>query len=347
LNSLSEITPFLVESTYAPTTTKHYVNGSNTATNASTPSHAQLTTNNVLGKTPWNKYMKGRIYEILVYNVAHTTLQRNFVEAYLLNKWQTFAFGPTSTATQPCLWLDSSNTGNLTLSGTDITAWNDSSASGVNYASMFSQAHPQYSYDPVTKKYGVLFGSKGVTSGLGNPTTSPFASTITQVSIFVVARFNNAFTTNTMYSTQTGASPMRFTAKNGVPATGATITAPPENGASSPFSFSSTAVTSPFLFSSVSITASNTNTIWVNGTQAYTVSEGISIASGTLIYLGYGVNSPLLSLSQGYNGYIFEYLIYPYGVSSTEQQKIEGYLAWKWGIQGSLPGAHPYYLSPP
>jgi len=349
LNSLSATTPFLVESLYSPTSTltRHFVNAEQFAQNTATPTHAQLTTNNVLGKTPWNKYMKGRIYEILVYNVQHTQDQRFFVEAYLLNKWRAFAFGPTSTATPPCLWLDSYNTEKLTLSGTDITAWNDSSASGVNYASMFSQAHPQYSYDPVTKKYGVLFGSKGVTSGLGNPTTSPFASTITEVSIFVVARFNNTFTTNTMYSSQSGASPMRFTAKNGNPFFGITTTATPANGVANTFTFSSTVITSPFVFSSVSITASDTNTIWVNGTQAYTVSEAISITSGTLVYLGYGVNSPLLSVSQGYNGYMFEYIIYPYGVSTAERQKIEGYLAWKWGIQTSLPAAHPYYLSAP
>jgi len=347
VNSLSNTTPFLVETTYSPTTTTHYVNAEQFAQNTSTLSHGQLTTNNTLGKTPWDKYMKGRIYEILVYNVAHTTLQRNFVEAYLLNKWQAFAFTPTSTATQPCLWLDSSNTDKLARNGTEITGWNDSSASGVNYTSMFPSANPEYSYDPITKKYGVLFGSKGVTSGLGNTTTSPFASTISQVSIFVVARFNNVFTTNTMYSSQTGASPMRFTAKNGNQTSGATITAPPENGATSPFAFSSSVITSPFVFSSVSTTTSNTNTISVNGTQAYTVSEAISISSGTLIYLGYGVNSPILSLSQGYNGYIFEYLIYPYAVSSTERQKLEGYLAWKWGTQGSLAATHPYYFSAP
>jgi len=347
LNSLSATTPFLVEATYSPTLTKHFVNAEQFAQNTLTERHAQLTTNNTLGKTPWGKYMKGRIYEILVYNVAHTQDQRFFVEAYLLNKWRAFAFGPTSTATQPCLWLDSSNTDNLTLSGTDVTAWNDSLEGGVNYASMFPSSHPQYSYDPVTKKYGVLFGSKGVTNGLGNPTRSPFTSTINEVSIFFVARFNNVFTTNTMYSSQSGASPMRFTAKNGNPAFGITTTATPANGVANTFTFSSSVLTSPFVFSSVSITASNTNTIWVNGTQAYTVSEAISISSGTLIYLGYGVNSPLLSVSQGYNGYMFEYLIYPYGVSSTERQKIEGYLAWKWGIQTSLPQAHPYYLSAP
>jgi hypothetical protein len=150
-----------------------------------------------------------------------------------------------------------------------------------------------------------------------------------------------------MYSTQTGTSPMRFTAKNGNTIFGITTTATPANALNNTFTFSSFVLTQPFVFSSVSTTTSNTNTIWVNGTQAYTVSEAISISSGTLIYLGYGVNSPILSLSKGYNGYIFEYLIYPYAVSEAEQQKLEGYLAWKWGIQGSLAATHPYYLSAP
>ena len=34
-------------------------------------------------------------------------------------------------------------------------------------------------------------------------------------------------------------------------------------------------------------------------------------------------------------------------VGSTLRQKIEGYLAWKWGLQASLPGGHPYASAAP
>lgn len=34
-------------------------------------------------------------------------------------------------------------------------------------------------------------------------------------------------------------------------------------------------------------------------------------------------------------------------LSSTDRQKMEGYLAWQWGLQGSLPGGHPYASAPP
>jgi hypothetical protein len=33
--------------------------------------------------------------------------------------------------------------------------------------------------------------------------------------------------------------------------------------------------------------------------------------------------------------------------TTLNRQKLEGYLAWKWGIQASLPGGHPYKSAPP
>jgi hypothetical protein len=35
------------------------------------------------------------------------------------------------------------------------------------------------------------------------------------------------------------------------------------------------------------------------------------------------------------------------GVLSTDRQKLEGYLAWKWGLQSNLPTDHPFKFTPP
>lgn len=43
----------------------------------------------------------------------------------------------------------------------------------------------------------------------------------------------------------------------------------------------------------------------------------------------------------GWNGYICEILKYSVAVSSTDRKKIEGWLAWKWGINGNLDSGHP------
>ena len=43
-----------------------------------------------------------------------------------------------------------------------------------------------------------------------------------------------------------------------------------------------------------------------------------------------------------FNGNISEVVIYNSIASTQTRQKIEGYLAWKWGLTGSLPNSHPY-----
>lgn len=45
--------------------------------------------------------------------------------------------------------------------------------------------------------------------------------------------------------------------------------------------------------------------------------------------------------SVGWTGYICEILVYNTNVSSTNRKKIEGWLAWKWGINDNLDASHP------
>lgn len=48
-----------------------------------------------------------------------------------------------------------------------------------------------------------------------------------------------------------------------------------------------------------------------------------------------------------YNGTIGEILIFHTTLTTNQRQQVEGYLAWKWGLQKSLISSHPYYLFPP
>lgn len=56
--------------------------------------------------------------------------------------------------------------------------------------------------------------------------------------------------------------------------------------------------------------------------------------------------------SQGNNTALFlgdycELLIFNSLLSTTDQQLVEGYLAWKWGTESLLPNTHPYYSAAP
>lgn len=48
-----------------------------------------------------------------------------------------------------------------------------------------------------------------------------------------------------------------------------------------------------------------------------------------------------------YNGSMYEIVGYNVNLSTLQIQQNEGYLAWKWGLQGNLPANHPYKNSPP
>jgi hypothetical protein len=47
------------------------------------------------------------------------------------------------------------------------------------------------------------------------------------------------------------------------------------------------------------------------------------------------------------NGFIGEILYYSTSLTTLQRQQVEGYLAWKWGLAGNLPAAHPFKLAPP
>ena len=50
---------------------------------------------------------------------------------------------------------------------------------------------------------------------------------------------------------------------------------------------------------------------------------------------------------QFWPGYINEFLLVPRSLTILQRQQMEGYLAWKWGLQGNLPSTHPFKLGPP
>ena len=75
---------------------------------------------------------------------------------------------------------------------------------------------------------------------------------------------------------------------------------------------------------------------------SYTESTA-TIASGTVAPLWLGRNSG----GYAYNGYISEIVYYNTTLTTIQRQKIEGYLAWKWGLQANLPSGHPYKSAAP
>jgi hypothetical protein len=120
-------------------------------------------------------------------------------------------------------------------------------------------------------------------------------------------------------------------------------------------SFATTVASSPtitttaaFMTTGVWDRTAATRTIWVNGSQeAHTTSLGSSTFTGLQeVIIGNNVYGPP-SLGQQFQGTMHELIMLTSTYSSSDREKLEGYLAWKWGLEGDLPGGHPYKSAAP
>ena len=89
---------------------------------------------------------------------------------------------------------------------------------------------------------------------------------------------------------------------------------------------------------------SSTCTGFVNGsamTTTSTTNTG-SISNSDVLDIGASAvgGNPL-------TGDVAEVLVGGATLSSSDREKLEGYLAWKWGLQDNLPSSHPYKTFPP
>ena len=177
----------IIESIYDGTGKSLYLGGLTGATDTST--HIQDSANNFIGRD-LSGYMRGSIKEILVYNTAHDEAQRQQVETYLKNKWYANTYVPTTMS----LWLDA-DPAKMILVGAQsnrVQTWKDKSPYGVDVSQNIIWAQPQYGLDPITQRYGVQFGSEGLTTGFS--TTQPFVGATNSYSVFAVQRY--AFSTD-------------------------------------------------------------------------------------------------------------------------------------------------------
>lgn len=58
------------------------------------------------------------------------------------------------------------------------------------------------------------------------------------------------------------------------------------------------------------------------------------------------IGSTNTSNANGFNGDIAEIVVTHNAISTSDRQKLEGYLAWKWRLEGNLPAGHPYKTGP-
>jgi hypothetical protein len=332
----------VIESIYNGTGKRLYLSGKTGATDTS--NHIQDASNNFIGKDLSGNYMHGSIKEMLVYNTAHTDAERKQVETYLKAKWSSIGYTPTGTS----LWLDGASAINFELSGNRIKTWNDKSSANLDMSQNLVWTQPRYSLDSVTGRYGVQFGSEGITTGFTTP-SSPFGNT-NSWSVFTVQRYD--FSSNEASDLPGNTVCNAYDISGEIPRFGIGTQLASTPSSSELYFMNSmnnnTATVeihkSPVLTSQVVNSLSYND--YYNGISFTNTTLITSMTTNSILNMGFsGTITPALAGSM--RGYIYEFIAYNRPVATAEQQAVEGYLAWKWGLQDSLAPTHPYYVAPP
>ena len=231
-------------------------------------------------------------------------------------------FNP-STISGLFLWLDANT--NVLTTGSNVYQWNDRSGSGYNFVQSSSSSQP-------------LTGSTYNNLQLLNFTSSKYMQNTTMsfpappYTIFSVG-----YTTVAGYGRLIAGYPdgyLFFGTGSGVTQYSTFVGNGGWNDVST--DVPGTSVSSMCL---MEMTNSGTSTgliPYVNGTALNAKNGTANTCTG--LYLGTSGGG-----GQPWSGYVGEILMYNSVLSTNNRQSIEGYLAWKWGLQASLPSSHPYY----
>jgi hypothetical protein len=311
------------------TTTQTKIEGTAAATNATSyaGTGGGLTDPSVSGsKLTWTGATAGTKYTNLIVNgikgSATTTTTGLSIQT---------AFDPLSIA--GCkLWLDAADTTSIVFSSgtSNVTTWKDKSGNANNGTANGTTA--------------VVWSSNALGTGLP-------AMTYTNTQRFYgnISITTNQFTAFAIFNANSlrGANSRILSL-----------------AANTPYDYNSTSYAIPFLLQGSSLSCwrnsvvstiqivNGTNELaaaWVDGTKSYISQYGGTPAtvasSGNFAISAYAIGDQAyinVDSTAVFYGYISEILVYNAALTTAQRQKVEGYLAWKWGMQGSLSSTNPY-----
>ena len=80
----------------------------------------------------------------------------------------------------------------------------------------------------------------------------------------------------------------------------------------------------------------------IQGTYNGTLIPSASLTTANFAARPFQIGMRNANTGPASSGTICESICYTGALSSNDRQRVEGYLAWKWGLGGSLPFFHPY-----
>lgn len=238
------------------------------------------------------------------------------------------------------LWFDAQDSNTVELKGGSVDVWYDKS--GFSNA-VFTNVGGTCTWESnaINSYYAINMNASGMTGNLSNPY---FGNTLTS---FCVAQLQAEYTEFSRilsftigiaedYDNPNAVAPLTELGSNnfGIVQNYLSIT---ESG----MNLSNTFILRTQLNSNYISVASNGNL-----SPPTPVDTG-NYSNLSLYLLGVGTSANTSDTSGLWTGLIGEVICYSNALVLSDMQKVEGYLAWKWGLVSLLPAAHPYKYSVP
>jgi hypothetical protein len=298
-------------------------NGSTVATDTSytMPSPTQL----VIGAAGYftSSRLNGHIRRIVYYPTRLSNEELQALTSYSRNipLW-------TPTQISTALWLDAADASTLTLNGSTVSQWADKSGNGRNVVQAVASSQP-------TSNTRTLNGLNVLDFNVNFLRYStPFVTINTPWLVYSVITFDN-FTGGPVYIGLKGAQTthMGYTVGGNIQVYNDTI-------GTAALAGSVITANTPALVG-VQYDTTNLTGLYNGAAQG---SPAVTLPADTEFF---NIGNHSNGISNTFDGTIGEIVFIQSAVSLSNRQKLEGYLAWKWGLQANLPAGHPYKNVPP
>ena len=273
--------------------------------------------------------------ELQFYNTNLGDADRQKVEGYLAWKWALQASLPT-THTYSTTKVTVGPTFTNTYSSTQVSTWRDKSGNGLDLAYP-GGSYPTYSPTLLGGQYpGINFNGNSYLATTNFLPVPILSSNGTDTTIFIVYNdpntdYTGTFTLDTdiQYAINTWGTNKHYF----------------QFGGSYVFNNINFTVTpGPQLYT---IEKQGSNSTWYNFGGIVTNGTSSTAATLTSISQRFNVGTGYPLTTTYYKSFISEIIIYNYALNSVQRQQMEGYLAWKWGLQNALSTNNPYTKAPP
>jgi hypothetical protein len=282
------------------------------------------------------------------------------------------AWTPADLGANLALWLDADDADTITLNGSTVAQWSDKSGGGRHVTMPTAANQPTYAATGLNGRPALLFetNAKFLARPDGNPTLGTTdLSAIDAGDTFAVFAVGDGGDGNSQYQAAGGRAGVMVGKGGGIANAGTFVLGlathdgsnnaldPPRwfgqfngyagTGVQNNPNWNAGTLSTPavvgVVWDGTTVTGTLDGTTWANaGPIGTAANQNSAFRIG-----GMGTSVAGNSTTGGGNSKASEVVICDAALTAADRQKLEGYLAWKWGLEANLPADHPYKTNPP